>query len=58
MEKFLGYIIGVLISMALVIGLVWHLRGPETARLVVIFFMGWIVGAVSMYIKAWLVYRP
>lgn len=57
MEGFKGYLIAVPIVMILVLGLVWYLRGPEAARMLVIFFLGWIMGAISMFIKAWLVYK-
>jgi len=57
MEKFGGYIVGVLVAMALTLGLAWYLKGPVAARMLVIFFLGWIMGAISMFIKAWIVYK-
>ena len=57
MEKFTGYLIAVPIVMVLVMGLIRYLRGPKALRDVAIFFAGWIVGAISMFIKAWLVYK-
>lgn len=32
MNKFKGYIMGVLVVMALIIGLAWFLGGPECAK--------------------------
>ena len=58
MKPFIGYFIAVAIIMVAVVGLIWYIRGPKQAQLVTIFFMGWIVGATSMYIKAMLVYKP
>jgi hypothetical protein len=58
MKPFQGYIIAVAVVMVAVVALIWFLRGPAQAKLVVIFFIGWVVGATSMYIKALLVYKP
>ncbi len=57
MNGFKGYLIAVPIAMALALGLVYYLRGPAAAKATVIFFLGWIVGAISMFIKAWIVYK-
>jgi len=57
MEGFKGYLIAVPIVMVLALGLVFYLRGPEAAKAAGIFFLGWIAGAISMFIKAWLVYK-
>lgn len=57
MGKFTGYVIAVPIVMVLATCLVGYLRGAQTARTVVVFFLGWIVGAISMFIKATLVYK-
>jgi ABC-type Fe3+-siderophore transport system permease subunit len=58
MNPFVSWAIAVLIVMAVVLGLFWFKGGPEQAKPVAIFFAGWIVGAVAMYIKALLVYKP
>jgi len=58
MDKFVSWGIAVAIVMAVVLGLFWLKGGKEKARPVAIFFAGWIVGAISMYIKATLVYKP
>jgi len=44
--------------MAVVLGLFWLTGGKEQAKPAAIFFAGWIVGTVAMYIKAPLVYKP
>ena len=58
MNKFVSYAIAVVIVMAVVLGLFWFKGGKEQAKPVAIFFAGWIVGAISMYIKALIVYKP
>ena len=58
MDKFVSWGIAVAIVMAVVLGLFWLKGGKEKARPVAIFFAGWIVGAIYMYIKATLVYKP
>lgn len=58
MKPFIGYFIAVAIIMVAVWGFIGHIRGPEQAKQVAIFFAGWIVGATSMYIKARIVYKP
>ncbi len=58
MKPFIGYFIAVAIIMVAVWGFIWYIRGPEQAKLVAIFFAGWIVGATSMYIKALIIYKP
>lgn len=58
MNKFVGWGIAVLVVMAAVLGLFWLQGDKAKTRDVAIFFAGWIVGAVSMYIKAALVYKP
>lgn len=58
MEKFKSYLIAVAIVMALVLGLTWRLSGVEVARTVGVFFLGWIAGATSMFLKARIVYKP
>lgn len=57
MNKFASYAIAVAVVMIIVLGLFWLKGGKEQAKPVGIFFAGWIVGAISMYIKAWLVYK-
>ncbi|MGH7739336.1 MAG: hypothetical protein ACREL1_04245 [bacterium] len=57
MEGFKGYLIAVPIIMILVLGLIFYLRGLEASKATGIFFLGWIMGAISMFIKAWLVYK-
>jgi undecaprenyl pyrophosphate phosphatase UppP len=57
MNKFLSWGIAVAVVMAVVLGLFW-LRGDRAQfKSVCIFFAGWIVGAIAMYIKAMLVYK-
>ena len=58
MNPFVSWAIAVLIIMAAVLGGFWLKGGPEQAKPVAIFFAGWIVGAIAMYIKAMLVYKP
>lgn len=57
MEKFTGYLIAVPLVMVLVMGLVRYIKGPEAVRMLGIFFLGWIFGAISMFIKAWIAYK-
>ena len=57
MDPFASWGIAVVIVMAIVLGLFWLKGGKEKARPVAIFFAGWIVGAIAMYIKAKLVYK-
>jgi hypothetical protein len=56
MKKFRSYFIGVLISMAIMLGVGWFVGGAEHLRTLGVFFGGWIVGATSMFIKARMVY--
>jgi uncharacterized membrane protein len=58
MNEFISWGIAVVIVMAAVLGLFWLKGGKEKAKPVAIFFAGWIIGAISMYIKATLVYKP
>ncbi len=58
MEKFVGYFIGVAIAMAIALGIGWLKGGADLTKTMGIFFAGWIVGAISMYIKAMIVYKP
>ena len=58
MNKFVSWGIAVAIVMAVVLGLFWLKGGKEQAMPVAIFFAGWIVGTISMYIKAMLFYKP
>jgi undecaprenyl pyrophosphate phosphatase UppP len=58
MNKFVSWGIAVAIVMAVVLGLFWLKGDKEQFKSVAIFFMGWIVGAIAMYIKATLVYKP
>ena len=58
MNPFLSYAIAVAIVMVVILGLFWLKGGKEKTKPVAIFFAGWIVGAISMYIKAMLVYKP
>lgn len=58
MNPFVSWGIAVVIVMALVLGLFWLRGDEEKFRSVCIFFAGWIVGAIAMYIKAMLVYKP
>lgn len=57
MNPFVSWGIAVVIVMAVVLSLFWIRRGKEQAKTVGIFFLGWIVGAIAMYIKAKLVYQ-
>jgi len=58
MNQFVSYAIGVAVVMAVVLGITWLKGDKALTRTLAIFFSGWIVGAVSMYIKALLVYKP
>lgn len=57
MNPFVSWGIGVIIVMAIVLGLFWLKGGKEKAKPVAIFFAGYIIGAIAMYIKAMLVYQ-
>ena len=57
MDPFASWGIAVVIVMAAILGLFWLKGGKEKAKSVAIFFAGWIVGAIAMYIKAKLVYK-
>jgi ABC-type Fe3+-siderophore transport system permease subunit len=57
MNPFVSWGIAVAIVMAVVLGLFWLKGGKERAKPVAIFFAGWIVGAIAMYLKAMLVYK-
>jgi hypothetical protein len=57
MNKFKSYFIGVVVAMAIALGLMWFIGGEALTRTGAIFFGGWIVGATSMFIKAKLVYQ-
>jgi hypothetical protein len=57
MNPFVSWGIAVAIVMAIVLALFWLKGGKEQAEAVGIFFLGWIVGAIAMYIKAKLVYQ-
>ena len=57
MNEFVSWGIAVAIVMVIVLGLFRLKGGKEQAKPVAIFFAGWIVGAISMYIKAMLVYK-
>jgi hypothetical protein len=58
MNPFVSWGIAVAIIMAVILGLFWLRGGQEKAKPVALFFAGWIVGAIAMYIKATLVYKP
>jgi hypothetical protein len=58
MNKFVSWGIAVAIVMAIVLVIFWLKGDKEQFKNVGIFFMGWIVGAIAMYIKAMLVYKP
>lgn len=58
MNPFVRWGIAVAIVMIVVLGLFWLKGGKALAKPVAIFFAGWIVGAIAMYIKATLVYKP
>lgn len=57
MDKFISWGIAVAVVMAVVIGLFWLKGGKEQARIIAIFFAGWIIGAIAMYIKCKIVYQ-
>ncbi len=57
MNKFVSWAITMAIVMVIVLGLFWLKGGKEQAKPVAIFFAGWIVGAIAMYIKTKLVYK-
>ncbi len=57
MNPFISWGIAVVLVMAVVLGGFWIFAGKEIAKTVAIFFAGWIVGAIAMYIKATLVYK-
>jgi hypothetical protein len=58
MKPFKSYFIGIAVTMALVLGLAWWKGGTDLTRTLEIFFMGWLAGAASMFIKAKIVYKP
>jgi undecaprenyl pyrophosphate phosphatase UppP len=58
MDKFVSWGIAVAFVMAVVLGFFWFKGDKEQFKSVCIFFAGWIVGAIAMYIKATLVYKP
>ncbi len=57
MNPFLSWGIAVAIVMAVVLGCFWFWGDQNQFKAVCIFFAGWIVGAIAMYIKAMLVYK-
>ncbi len=57
MNPFVSWGIAVAVVMVVVLGLFWLKGGKGQAKLVAIFFAGWIVGAIAMFIKATLVYK-
>ena len=57
MNPFISWGIAVSIVMAVILGGFWSKGGTEQVKPVAIFFAGWIVGAIAMYIKAKLVYK-
>ncbi|HTA76096.1 MAG TPA: hypothetical protein VK791_02945 [bacterium] len=57
MNPFVSWAIAVAVVMAIVLGLFWFKGDIEKTRSVAIFFAGWVVGAIAMYIKAMLVYK-
>jgi hypothetical protein len=58
MNPFISWGIAVAIVIAAILGLFWFLGDKEKFKSVAIFFAGWVIGAIAMYIKAMLVYRP
>jgi hypothetical protein len=58
MNPFVSWGIAVAAVMAVVLGIFWLKGDMEKFKSVSIFFAGWIVGAIAMYIKALLVYKP
>ena len=58
MNPFVSWGIAVAVVMAIILGLFWLKGGMEQTKPVAIFFAGWIVGAIAMYIKATIVYKP
>jgi hypothetical protein len=48
-----GYLIGVVIVLAILNGLAWHAQSPKQHDLGV-FSAGFVLGALGMYISAWL----
>ena len=48
-----GYLIAVVIVLAILNGLTWHARSPKQNDLGV-FSAGFVLGALGMYISAWL----
>jgi hypothetical protein len=57
MNQFASWGIAVAIVMAVVPGMFWLKGGKDQAKPVAIFFTSRIVGAISMFIKAKLVYK-
>ncbi len=45
-----GYVIAVVLVMLGVLALIWYLRGPATTRTVAVFFTGFLMGMLAMYI--------
>ena len=58
MNPFVSWGIWVAVVMAIVLGGFCLKGDQEQFKSVSIFFAGWIVGAIAMYIKAMLVYKP
>jgi uncharacterized membrane protein len=51
MGTFRSYVIGVIITMALVLCAVWLKGGIDKAKAVGVFLMGWVAGAVPTYLR-------
>jgi len=58
MNPFVSWGIAVAIVMAVILGIFWFMGDKAKTKAVAFFFAGWIVGAIAMYIKATLVYKP
>ncbi len=58
MNQFVSWGVAVAIVMVIVLGIFWFKGDKEQFRSICIFFAGWVVGAIAMYIKATIVYKP
>ncbi len=45
-----GYVIAVVLVMFGVLALIWYLRGPAQTRTVAVFFAGFLMGMLAMYV--------
>jgi uncharacterized membrane protein SpoIIM required for sporulation len=53
MRTLTGYLIGVIIALALANGLAWFIAGLPKLHTMVLFSAGFLLGAIGMYIAAY-----